>query len=136
MSTATKMFIPLFFTITLVIIISDLYFSYLSDSCLKQQIFGVINVGILLQRNFWLNSIGLTIIGFAIKNDHPYLIKSMTTSMNVLYDVTSFLLCIALIYNYIEHNNCSDNLFNYILARISGSIFTLVKEVYKNKLFR
>jgi hypothetical protein len=130
MSTATKIFIPLFFTITLLIIIADLYFSYSSDRCLNQKIFGVMNVGNLLQRNLWLNSIGLTIIGIAIKNDYPFLIKPVTTSMMLIYDITSFFLCIALIYNY---NTCSGYLFKYIIARISGSIFTLVKEVYKNK---
>ena len=124
MPSTTKLFVPLFFTITLVIIGADLYFLYSSDDCL--------NVGKILQRNIFLNLIGLTMIGFAIKNDYPFLLKSMTRSMMVLYDVTSFLLSIVLIYNYIGYNNCSVNLSKYILARISGSIFTLVRGIYKN----
>jgi hypothetical protein len=133
MPSTTKLFVPLFFTITLAIIGADLYFLYSSDDCLNQHIiFQSITLHTLLQRNIFLNLIGLTMIGFAIKNNYPFLLKSMTRSMMVLYDVTSFLLSIVLIYNYIGYNNCSGNLSKYILARMSGSIFTLVKGIYKN----
>ena len=123
MPSTTKLFVSLFFTITLAIIGADLYFLYSSDVCL--------NVGKILERNIFLNLIGLTMIGFAIKNDYPFLMKSVTKMMMLLYDVTSFLFFIVLIYNYMYSNTCSGNLSKYLIARMSGSIFTLVKVIYK-----
>ena len=120
----------LFLMVTLLIIGADLYFSYSSDICLRQQIlFQSINVGKLLEKNSWFNLIGLIIIGFAIKNDYTFLMKSVTKIMMILYDVTSFLLCTVLIYNYIYSNNCSSMLFRYMVVRISGSIFPLLLKI-------